>query len=697
MLQSTYSYALVFLSLLVASLASYTTLDLASRISKLGTNGYRRYWLAGGAFSMGIGIWSMHFIGMLAFSLPIPLGYDPLITALSLVIAVLVSYFALNLVTSGLLSWLKLIGGGGLMGCGIAAMHYTGMAAMRMDPAISYNPTIFLLSILIAVAASIAALWIAFTLRHGNFSYLLARRVGAALVMGLAITGMHYTGMGAADFTLGSVCRAASGIDTYWLAALIVLGTVSVLSLTLTLSVFDARLEFNDHRFTTSLQAANEQLLYQATHDALTGLPNRVLLSERIQHAIDTSERAGKRFAVFFIDLDGFKAINDSLGHRAGDAVLKELAVRLRESLRKEDLVARFGGDEFVVVVEDVGEVAVVASIASKLFECFQDDFNLTDTDMTISPSIGICLYPDDGTSIETLLKNADSAMYEAKANGRNNYRFFEPEMNAATLRTMEVQRGLRAAIAENQFHLNYQPKFDCNGGGLLGAEALLRWEHPKLGMILPGEFIPIAERSGQIVRIGHWVVEQSCRQLLAWDEAGLPPVKVAVNLSPNQLRTPTLVADMQAILAKYAIAPQRLMFEITETVAMHNTEETIKTIKHLQDAGFDLAIDDFGTGYSSLSYLQKFAVRQLKVDSSFVMALSNGNEKGLTIVSAIIGLAHSLNMEVVAEGVETQEQLTLLNEMKCDQVQGFLLGKPLSSDAFFDLFGQTGAVPAGA
>jgi diguanylate cyclase (GGDEF)-like protein len=693
MLQSTYSYALVALSLLVATLASYTTLDLAGRITKLGNNGYRSYWLAGGAFAMGIGIWSMHFVGMLAFSLPIPLGYDPLITLISLLIAVLVSYFALNLATGGLLSVKHLLSGGALMGGGIAAMHYTGMAAMRMNPGIDYNPAMFILSVLIAMAASTAALWIAFTLSGGQHSYLIARRLGAALVMGLAITGMHYTGMGAANFPLGSVCSAATGIDTNWLAALIVLATIGVLAITLVLSVFDARLEFNDNRFTKTLQQANEQLLYQATHDALTGLPNRVVLSERIQHAIDSSERGHKRFAVLFIDLDGFKAINDSMGHRAGDAVLKELAARLKENIRKEDLVARFGGDEFVVVVEDVGDVAVAASIAGKLFDCFQEDFNAIETKMTLSPSIGVSLYPDDGSTIEALLKNADAAMYEAKSHGRNGYRFFEPAMNLITVRTMEVQRGLRGAVEHDQLFLTYQPKFTCHGKVLLGAEALLRWQHPTLGLIMPDEFIPVAERSGQIVRIGHWVVERVCRQLLAWDAEGLPPVKVAVNLSPSQLRAPTLVEDMAVILARHGIAPQRLMFEITESVAMQNTEENIKTVQQLQSAGFDLAIDDFGTGYSSLSYLQKFAVRQLKVDSSFVSAMIGSDAKGLTIVSTIIGLAHSLDMEVVAEGVETEEQLALLVGMKCDQVQGFLLGRPLSSDAFLAMFNK--GVPA--
>ena len=681
MLQASYDTILVLLSLFIATLASYTTLDLSQRIARLADQRYRRLWLLGGAVSMGIGIWSMHFVGMLALSLSIPLGYDTLITAISLVIAISVSYFALYLVTGATLSWRRLVAGGTVMGAGIAAMHYTGMAALRMFPAIDYDPLRFSLSIVIAVVASIAALWIAFNLRSEKLTYLLARRLGAALVMGLAITGMHYTGMWAASFAGESVCIAATGIDQKWLAALILLGSVGVLGLTLVLSLFDARMELSDARHKRSLEAANEELQYRATHDALTGLPNRMMLGERLQYVIDAYERNGKRFAVYFMDLDGFKAINDALGHRVGDALLKELARRLRQRVRKQDLVARFGGDEFVIVVEDVADAAMAASLAGKIFDCFIEEFDLQDSGMSVSPSVGIALYPENGDSIETLLKNADAAMYEAKAHGRNNYRFFESAMNVSAQRTMQIQRGLRTAAAANQFYLDFQPKFGCKHGHLIGLEALLRWRHPELGLISPAEFIPIAERAGQIVRLGRWVVEETCRQMREWDAAGALPVKVAVNLSPNQLSTPCLAEEMAAVLKKYAIPPTRMMFEITETVVMRDTEASIAAIGKLHGLGFDLSIDDFGTGYSSLAYLQRFAAGQLKVDRSFVSALDSDDPKSLTIVSAIIGLAHALGMEVVAEGVETQEQLALLNAMKCDQVQGYLLARPLAAE----------------
>jgi len=684
---ASYNPLLVLLSLLVATLASYTTLDLAGRIGRLANPRYRRYWLLGGAFSMGTGIWAMHFVGMLAMSLPIPLGYEPWITAASLGIAIGVSYLALTLVTGSGLGLRKLIKGGVLMGLGIAAMHYSGMQAMQMFPAIDYNPWVVALSVAIAIAASITALWIAFTLQADDLSHLLLRRVGAASVMGLAITGMHFTGMAAAHFGAGSICLAAEDIDPHWLAALILLGTVAILAITLVLSVLDARMEQKEASYTSSLRAANEELQHQAMHDALTGLPNRVVLHDRIVHAINSAERHNSRFGVFFMDLDGFKAVNDSLGHRAGDLLLRELAQRLRAALRKQDLVARFGGDEFVVLVEDLNEASSATTVAGKLFDCFAEDFDLKEAGMMVSPSIGIALYPENGLTVEALLRNADSAMYEAKTAGRNTYRFFEPAMNQAAQRTMQMQRGFSAGLRENQFYLDFQPKFDTVRGGLLGLEALLRWHHPELGQLPPDEFIPIAERAGQISRLGHWVVEEACRTILAWDARGAVPVKVAVNLSVNQLSSPHLAEEMHAIVQKHGVAPARLMFEITESVAMHDSEANMRAIRKLQVLGFDLSIDDFGTGYSSLSYLQKFAVGQLKVDRSFVNALDRNDEKSLAIVSTIIGLAHSLKMEVVAEGVETNEQLAMLSEMKCDQVQGFLLGRPLGADAVLHQF----------
>lgn len=685
MLSSSYNPSLVLASLFIATLASYTALDLSGRISSAAHQKRRGYWLAGGAASLGMGIWCMHFVGMLSFSLPIPLGYDMGITIFSLVIAVVVSYFTLLLMSVKRLSVKHLAVGGGLLGAGISSMHYMGMHALQMHPAIQYDPLLFAISVLVAMLAATAALWIAYRLRAERGGHRYVWHLAAAIVMGMAIAGMHYIGMAAAGFPDGSICMAAQDISTHWLALATGGTTFSILCITLVLSVLDRRMEARTEEYIASLQNVNEELQYQATHDALTGLPNRVLLFERIQHAIDAAHRGTNLFAIYFIDLDGFKAINDTLGHAAGDAVLKQFAMRLKQSVRKEDIVARLGGDEFVVMVEDIPDVDMAAHIAEKLFNCFHKDFALDYGNLQVTPSMGVALYPEDGQNVDELLSHADAAMYEAKTNGRNGYRFFEASMNEATLRAIEIQRALPAAITDKQFQLQYQPKFDGKTGEILGAEALLRWYHPQLGTVSPTEFIPIAERSGQIGRVGEWVLEEVCRQLRAWDNAGMKTIRIAINLSQVQLRAPRLVEEILGITKHYQISPHMLMFEITETAAMQNAEDTMHTVDRLQQAGFKLAIDDFGTGYSSLSYLQQFGVQQMKVDRSFIRDLTS-TAKSRSIVAAIIRLAHSLDMEVVAEGVETSEQLELLQQLECDQTQGYLLARPMDGSSFIDL-----------
>jgi diguanylate cyclase (GGDEF)-like protein len=685
MLSSSYNLPLVLASLFIATLASYTALDLSGRIFSAAHQQRRGYWLAGGAASLGMGIWCMHFVGMLSFSLPILLGYDMSITIFSLLIAVVVSYFTLLLMSAKQLSAKHLIVSGCLLGAGISSMHYMGMHALQMHPAIQYDPLLFTTSVLVAMIAATAALWIAYRLRAERSGHRYGWHLAAAIVMGMAIAGMHYIGMAAASFPNGAICMAAQDISTHWLALATGGTTFSILCITLILSVLDRRMEARTEEYITSLQNVNEELQYQATHDALTGLPNRVLLFERIQHAIDAAHHGTNLFAIYFIDLDGFKGINDTLGHAAGDAVLKQFAIRLKRSVRKEDIVARLGGDEFVVMVEDIPDVDMAAHIAEKLFSCFHEDFALDYGNLQVTPSMGVALYPEDGQNVDELLSHADAAMYEAKTNGRNGYRFFETSMNEATLRSVEIQRALPAAIAGKQFHLQYQPKFDGKTGEILGAEALLRWHHPQLGTVSPAEFIPIAERSGQIARVGEWVLEEVCRQLRAWDNAGMKTIRIAINLSQVQLRAQRLVEEILSITKRHQISPQMLMFEITETAAMQNAEDTMHTVDRLQQAGFKLAIDDFGTGYSSLSYLQQFGVQQMKVDRSFIRDLTS-TAKSRSIVAAIIRLAHSLNMEVVAEGVETSEQLELLRQLECDQTQGYLLAKPMDGSRFIAL-----------
>ena len=439
MLTASYNSSLVLASFFIAILSSYAALDLSGRISSAANRERRRWWLLGGAASMGVGIWCMHFVGMLSFSLPIALGYDVGITVASLIIAVVVSYFALKLMSKRHMSRARLLTSGGLLGVGISSMHYLGMEALRMHPFIQYDPWLFSASVLIAIVAATAALWIGYRLGSDKGKRQFALRLTAASIMGIAIAGMHYTGMAAAGFPEGSVCLAAGAgnLSSIGLALAAAGTTLGILTITLILTILDGRMEVRTNAFITSLQDVNEKLQHQATHDTLTGLPNRILLFERIRHAIDAADGRVAHVAIYFIDLDGFKAVNDTLGHAAGDALLQQFAQRLQHSVRKEDIVARLGGDEFVVMVEGIPDVGMAAHIAEKLFNCLKEDFVLEQGSLRMTPSMGVALYPDNGKTVDELLTRADAAMYEAKTHGRNGYRFFEASMNAATMRAI--------------------------------------------------------------------------------------------------------------------------------------------------------------------------------------------------------------------------------------------------------------------
>ncbi|ASW02826.1 putative bifunctional diguanylate cyclase/phosphodiesterase [Paraburkholderia aromaticivorans] len=685
-MQSSYNLWLVAISFVVATLASYTALDLTGRIFLLASPRARQAWRLGGAAALGVGIWSMHFIAMLAFSLPIPLGYDFPTTAASLGLATAASYLALTITTHERLTAGRLPAAGVVMGCGIAGMHYVGMAAMQMTPGIVYRPAWFAGSLAVAIGASSAALWLARALSDDDARHVVRKRLAAALVMGVAISGMHYAGMAAAEFAPGAVCGAANGVNTTWLATSVTLFTFAILIVTLMLSRFDARTTF----LVGAVSRLNGQIVRLATLDSLTGLPNRSTLTERIEHAIHRAQRQRSLCAVLFMDLDGFKTINDSLGHSVGDQVLTAFAQRLLLCVRASDTVARLGGDEFVVLAENFGSREDAGALAEGVLDRMRMGMWTDSQPLQVMPSIGIALYPDDGDSVETLLKHADAAMYEAKRAGRSTYRFFERSMNEAAMRTLQIQSALHDALAAGHFSLHFQPKFHGGGESLAGAEALIRLHHPQLGEITPLEFIPIAERSGQILHIGYWVVREACRQIRRWIEHGLPSMKVAINLSPRQMLQPNLVASMLEIVEAEGVECTQIMFEITETVAMQDAPRTIEMIRQFQACGFEIAIDDFGTGYSSLAYLQRFRVKQLKIDRFFTNGLDAHGLEGRAIVSAIIALAHSLEMDVVAEGVETESQLNMLRSMMCDEMQGFLLGKPLNADDFGSLLRET-------
>lgn len=438
------------------------------------------------------------------------------------------------------------------------------------------------------------------------------------------------------------------------------------------------------------LESANEELRRRAFIDPLTGLPNRMLFEDRLLHAMqrydrDDDSRARRepcKLAVLFVDLDGFKPINDMLGHAVGDEVLKEAARRLRTATRDSDTVARIGGDEFVLLAEDVPDVADCASLANRVIQVLAQPLEVQGHQVTLSGSVGVALYPEHGDRMK-LVQNADAAMYTAKRAGGNTYALFESRMNEGLQEQLSLQHDLRHALERGELQLHYQPKIDARLGRLQGVEALLRWHHPTRGMVGPNVFIPIAERFGLINGLGNWVIEESCRQMRVWADEGLS-MNVAINLSVHQLRTEELVPRIESALARYQVMPSQLLCEITESVAMEDIESTQRAFEALSRIGVYLSIDDFGTGYSSLSYLRQLPARQLKIDRSFVADIEVRPD-ARAIVSAVIQLAHQLGLRVVAEGVETEGQRDILLVLQCDELQGYLLARPMAVEALDD------------
>jgi diguanylate cyclase (GGDEF)-like protein len=677
----TYNYWLVALSVIVAVFVSYTALNLSSRVSSTGPRP-ARLWLTGGAIAMGCGIWSMHFVGMLAFSLPIAISYDIGTTLASLAIAIALSGFALFIASPLRISQKRRAAGALAMGLGICAMHYSGMSAIQILPMITYEPGLLIASGVIAIVASYVALWLFSLLRVVTSWRMQVVRLGAALIMGLAISGMHYTGMAASRFSPDSWCIGSTAADNDWLAITIAVLALAILTITTILLVYDSHLDSKTRRHNEQLEQANAQLQHVATHDALTGLPNRLLLADRLDQAIARAERYGQRFALIVVDLDRFKSINDSLGHLAGDELLKDVARRLAQVLRKADTLARLGGDEFVLLLNEIDNPHDAEIVATKVLADFARPATISGLDLHISASLGISVSPDDGTDSETLLQHADAAMYHAKKSGRNAYQFFAPAMNAFARERLELENGLRRALEQREFVLHYQPKVDVKTARIDSAEALVRWRHPKRGLIAPAQFIPLAEETGLILPLGEWVIREACRQAFAWQAAGLRPLRVAVNLSAQQFRQKNLVEIVRNALRAARLEPQYLELELTESAVMDDAEESINILRELSDLGVRISVDDFGTGYSSLSYLRRLPLDKLKIDRAFIreVVTSRGDAE---IVRAIVSLAHALRLQVIAEGVETPEQLEFLQGLGCDQYQGFHFSAPVPSNAF--------------
>jgi len=950
-IHATYDYRLVTLSVVIAIFASYAALELAGRVTAA-RNYARVAWLLGGACAMGTGIWSMHYTGMLAYRLPIPVYYHVPTVALSLLAAIFASFIALFVVSRQQLTTFRVLIGSMLMGAGIATMHYTGMAAMRLSAMHHYHHGLWTLSGVLAVLVSLAALWLTFHFREEKSERLL--KIISSIIMGLAIPVMHYTGMAAVTFMPMNKAPDLSealdisvlGNSAVILATLVILGTVFLTSLVDRRFSAQAReLAMSEHRYellfesnpqptfvfeldTLSFLAVNEaavntygfqtdeflnlklsaldgaqdisqvlalayagtmskaqhrrkdgtvfdvelslrkiswagrpaalllatditertrteqlelerrkfletitqnqpmdeslnhlirllenqlpgalcsillakpgrfcqvvassfsrevmtaweglrledisysfgsssnereivfirdipssatdvalrewarllslkscwcaplvdpagvlvslilvffrehrqpqlqdrsrlemardmasiaikhsqltdRLSYQAQHDALTGLPNRFLLEDRLQQAIAYTNRHESQLAVLIIDLDGFKYINDTVGHQCGDHVLIEVSRRLRSITRRTDTLARIGGDEFCLVLSDLHKASDSFLVARTCLDILRKPLTIAEHEYSISASIGISCYPEHGTEPELLQQNADTAMYHAKFNGKNGFQVFTREINAHLHERLELMGDLRHALENGELHLEYQPQFIADGQ-LVGFEALLRWNHPKRGMIFPDRFIPIAEETGLIVPLGNWVLNEACRQLAVWHRSGYPNLRVAVNVSTLQFERQDWMDTISEALKRSGVPPSCLELELTESVVMKNCERAASRLTELRALGVSSAIDDFGTGYSSLKYLQNLPIDTLKIDQSFIRNLdpsSDVQSGNGAIVQAIVTLAQQLGLRVVAEGVETDEELQVLRRLGCDFVQGYLFSRPM-------------------
>jgi diguanylate cyclase (GGDEF)-like protein/PAS domain S-box-containing protein len=442
-------------------------------------------------------------------------------------------------------------------------------------------------------------------------------------------------------------------------------------------------------RDVSAARAMARQMTHSAEHDFLTDLPNGSLLNDRISQAIALARRHRNHIAILFLDLDGFKHINDSLGHQIGDKLLQSVAKRLADCVRDPDTVSRQGGDEFVVLLSELQQAEDAGVTARRMLQAVAEAYSINHHDLHVTASIGISVFPDDGLDAETLIKNADTAMYQAKENGRQSCQFFEPAMNVRAVERQSIEVGLRRAVERQEFALHYQPKINLRTGAITGAEALLRWTHPTRGSVPPAQFIPIAEACGLILPIGAWVLREACRQARAWVDAGLPAMTIAVNVSAMEFQDEKFLEGVFAILSETGLDPRSLELELTESALMRHADSAASILKALRDKGVRVAIDDFGTGYSSLSYLRKFPLDALKIDQSFVNQISTAGD-ATTIVTAVIAMARNLELRVIAEGAETAEVVAFLRAHQCDEAQGYYFSRPVPPQQFAKLF-ETG------
>jgi diguanylate cyclase (GGDEF)-like protein/PAS domain S-box-containing protein len=765
---------LVGLAALVCVLASFAAINLL-RHARKSSGQMRTLWLAVSAISTGFGIWATHFVAMLAFTPGIPSGYNIVLTILSLVAAILLT--GAGLAVSLIPNWRH--GpwvGGAIVAGGIAAMHYTGMAAFEIAGVILWDPVLVAASIVLGAAIGAVALPVGL---HGSQE---KWKIGGAVLLTLAICSHHFTAMAAVSIIPDPTVEISqSALPAGWLAVGVAIASFAIIGLALAAVMLDIRdnrrskLEVDRMRdlanasiegllvcdgevivsVNTSFAAltglsgstlsgtklesffpdqvaraklmsrsnqtvetdlrhldgsttpvelilrpiafagrphhviavrdlkarkdAERHIYFLAHHDALTSLPNRSHFNARIEREV-AALTPGKSLAVLCLDLDRFKEVNDLFGHAAGDTMLQTVASRVTAVLGERQMMARLGGDEFAILMPDVANPTAASRLAETILEALRATSAMPETN-GISTSIGIALYPDDAADCEALLTHADTALYRAKSEGRNTYRFFEARMGAEVRERRMLEHDLRLAIARNELRLVYQPQTNILRGTVIGFEALLRWKHATRGEISPAVFIPIAEETGAILEIGDWVLKTACREAATWTQ----PLSVAVNVSTVQLYNADFVKELHQILLEIGLPPRRLEIEITETALVRDFNRALAMLRQIKALGIRIAMDDFGTGYSSLSNLRAFPFDKIKIDGSFIRSV-NSNGQAATIVRAVLGLGRGLGLPVLAEGVETDAELQFLRDELCDEVQGYLLGRPAAIGSFRNL-----------
>ena len=669
-----YDSTWVIVSILVAVATCYAAVSMEELVFKAAYKKLEKSILVTSGLTLGLAIWAMHFIGMLASHLPEGYHFDISLTVLSYLIGATASVFAVWLTTRPTLPMPRLILGALFLGLGISGMHYTGMLALSVEHhQLRYDPLLVICSVLIAVCGSGLSCLFVFKYKTA-VKYKTALKAVVAILMAFSIVGMHYTGMAATYFDTGfAEALGSAHTEQAVLLFSIIFITSLVFVAGFAVAVLEARLEERNQQ----LVRINKELATQSLHDSLTKLPNRLYLTDYAEVIFSHHRLREEKAAFLYVDLDRFKSVNDAFGHHIGDQLLIQMANRLHEKLSSSHKLFRIGGDEFVLISENT-DVNQAMLLAEEVLHFIQEAYLIATKEINISASLGIAMYPEHGTNIQDLLINADVAMLASKEQGRNTFTVFHSTTDQQDVRSQsKLINDLYKAVDEQQFVLFYQPKFTANYK-VCGIEALIRWKHPSLGLLTPQMFIEGAEKTGLIIPMGYWALEQACQQIQKWERSNSPFYPIAVNLSALQFENKKLFNVLEQLLEQYQIQPHNLILEITESTAMHHIDSSIRTLERLRKLGIRIAIDDFGTGYSSFLYLKDLPVDELKIDRGFLIDLQP-NSKEEAILESIIHLAARLGLIVTAEGVETQQQADILTNLGCNQLQGYLLGMPVN------------------